>query len=152
MRKDWMSHIPHAVTSWFVMVVGDLEISPGSGFTTIKEVPCVTPSWLWHDLFICVTWLIHTCDMCRSSVYDNCDMTHCSTVTLKAASRLSSESHHSLCNIYPRFIWGTWHLFLSLLLVKQTEQMKIIEMIRNLKKLLIPSPNPPDFQLAIILI
>ena len=123
----WMSHIPHAVASWFasVMVVGDLAIIPGSGFTSIKGVPCVTPSWLWHDLFICVTWLHHTCDMCRSSVYDNCDMTHCSTATLRAASRLSSESQHSLYNIYQRFIWGTWRLFLSLLFVERTGKMKI---------------------------
>jgi len=47
----------------------------------------MTHSYLWHDLFICVTWFIHKCDMTHSYVWHGsfirvtwlihmCDMTH----------------------------------------------------------------------------
>jgi len=30
---------------------------------------CMSPSFVWHDSFICVTWLIHMCDMTHSYVW-----------------------------------------------------------------------------------
>jgi len=29
----------------------------------------MTPSYVWHDSFICVTWLLHICDMTHSYVW-----------------------------------------------------------------------------------
>ena len=31
----------------------------------------MTPLYVWHDSFICVTWLVHLCDMTHSSVRRN---------------------------------------------------------------------------------
>jgi len=76
----------------------------------------MTHSYVWHDLFTCVTWLIHMCDMTQSYVWHDsihsCHMTHCIHVTwliLKYVTkielcRLSFETWLHLCHTH-----CTWH-------------------------------------------
>jgi len=58
-------------------------------------------SFVWHDLFICVTWLIHMCDMTHSYVWHDlftCDMTH------------AFEWHDSTCDIWVTWLIHTRHM------------------------------------------
>jgi len=75
----------------------------------------MTYSYVWHDLFICVTWLIHMCDMTYSYVWHDlfisvtwliylCMTTHSSRVTI--LMRMCDMTHS--CVWHDSFMCMTW--------------------------------------------
>jgi len=81
----------------------------------------MTPSYVWHDSFICVTWLIHMCDMTPSYVWQDaliyvtwlmhtCDMTQ-SCMWHDSFIHVTWHSHHSLSRslfLYHTWVHATW--------------------------------------------
>ena len=54
----------------------------------------MTPPYVWHDAFICVTWLLHMCDMTRVRCRIQSD-------TLHTVKKKQKQHKHNYCNNEP---------------------------------------------------
>jgi len=52
-----------------VYVMCDIHCSYVSNVAGLLNMCDISLSYVWHDLFICVTWLFYTCDMTPSEVW-----------------------------------------------------------------------------------
>ena len=62
-------------------------------------------SYVWHDSFICVKWLIYVCDMTRSYAWHNSYM--CVTWLLHMSAMTDLYEWHG------SFIWVSWLIHMS---------------------------------------
>jgi len=85
----------------------------------------MTPSYVWHDLYICVTWLIHMCDTALSHVWRNsfmcvawlihmCDMTIHIYVAVWRDPFLCASRLISLCTMTHFSVWRNWFIHICI--------------------------------------